>query len=253
MIQKQFFTVIAPALAALIVAGACKSEEGDDNAMEMVTASTTTPTTGVPPMPTGSATGTGTGTGVVGTANPLPTPTGTPTTPPTGTPTTAPTDTAPMCTNVEDGQGVNPMGPFGATWLFGYSDSTTAACLVKTTHCLDTATPGKFCFNGTAADAMAKYECWGAGIGLQMALADATSVKMPWDAAALGIAGVKFTIAGVAGGPKVRAQLSIAGLPDDATYPRARRYQDQGVAVASDHCTRRGEALQLLRHRVLLG
>jgi hypothetical protein len=122
------------------------------------------------------------------------------------------------------------MGSLGSTYVFSYGDSDKPECMIKTAHCLDTATAGAIRFFGTAAAAMSDYACYGAGIGIQMARADDMGVvQQAWDAAALGIAGVKLTFTGVAGGPKLRAQISIDGLPDDGAYVHGKGTKDIGT------------------------
>jgi hypothetical protein len=89
---------------------------------------------------------------------------------------------------------------------------------MPTTHCLEH-TADSICFDGTAAPAGDSYECWGSGYGIQMAAADELgNVTLAWDASAVGVAGVKFTLSGMAGGPKIRAQISQDGLADTAAF-----------------------------------
>lgn len=204
------FNVAAPVLVAVACAAACgeKSEGNDPD-----------------PTPTNSTTGPGTATGpamtMPGTGPAMTTaPTTQPTTGPSMTATMMPTATGPMssCMNTMD-DGVAPSEVSGATWIFSYSDSANATCMTPTKHCLNNDMPNSVCFDGIAAPAGDDYECWGAGMGIQMALADAMgTIQLPWNATEIGVAGVKFTIAGAAGGPKIRAQLSQVGLPDDAAF-----------------------------------
>ncbi len=192
MSKVRVFKFVAPAVAALVAAAACGEEEGGNgNSNAPVGPGTTaTPTTpGSTPATPGST----------------PSPSA-----------TEPATPASMCMNTADGGGAPPMVD-GATWIFSYGDSANMACMAPSTHCLDVTQPGKMCLEGVAADAMTGYPCWGAGFGVQMAVADDMGVvTLPWDAAAAGVAGVKLTLTG--SGPALRAQIGVDGLPDDATY-----------------------------------
>lgn len=65
------------------------------------------------------------------------------------------------------------------------------------TICVDELTANRICLKGDAADAGSDYEYWGAGFGIGLAPADENgTVTAPFDAAAAGIHGARFTVEG---------------------------------------------------------
>jgi hypothetical protein len=184
---------------------------------------TPVPTTPVPTTTMPAATETGTAP-----TNVMPTAPATNVTPPG---TAEPPREVPDCSNT-DTQGFEgaELGAFpGATYVFSYSDATSSSCPEPSLHCLAVSGAGAQFF-GVAAAAQSDYACWGAGLGIQMALADDLgSVLEPWDAASLGVTAVRFNVSGVTGGPKLRVQLSVVGLPDDALYAHGGGTADVGI------------------------
>jgi hypothetical protein len=108
------------------------------------------------------------------------------------------------------------IGLDGGRNIFFFGDNTTTGCSQMMM--------GQACMYGeadTSAVGDDMYANWGAGMGLQLA-ADSAN---PWDAATLGIMGVKFTVTGWSGRP-VRVQLSQ--VDDPAITDASANYEENG-------------------------
>ncbi len=112
--------------------------------------------------------------------------------------------------------GVEPLAIDGATWVYTYSDVDASFCKMPTTHCLS-APKGSVCLYGVAADAGTTYECSGATVSMRMATVDEVGTARPWDAASLGIAGVRFVLEGN-DGPDVRVLLTQTDTPPGVMF-----------------------------------
>lgn len=82
----------------------------------------------------------------------------------------------------------------GSSATYTYGDAVS-------TRCVEAAAPNNLCLYGVGADSDDgngdMYAYWGAGLGIQLAEAETDgTVIAPWDATALGITAVQFTITG---------------------------------------------------------
>lgn len=189
--------------AAALIAAACSGDK--TNTTTVPGATTTAPTAVVPPV--GATT-----TGPVGaTTGPV----GATTSGATGATTTGATGAVPppvsTCTTVDafDNDAIATAAFPGVAAYYGYGDGKTSLCPTAAT------VANTLCIEGNAVSSKGEtndYEFFGAGVGLQMA----GSATAAWDAAAVGVVGVKFTTSGVAG-RKVRVQMSQINDPADAT------------------------------------
>jgi hypothetical protein len=99
----------------------------------------------------------------------------------------------------------------GAVQVFGNTDTAGS------TACIE-ATAAATCLKGKVTLAGEMYENWGTQIGFQMVQTDAQGVAAaPFDAAALGIVGFRFTLTGAGSSakgkpPKVRLQVAMTNL-----------------------------------------
>lgn len=131
------------------------------------------------------------------------------------------------CTNTaNEGQGLDLSAAENnfVTAIYAFGDTNNGAVPATdtdpaTTFCIvqPDGTTGQMCMNGTGAEACGgvtpcDYHRWGAGIGVQLSVHDATSGAItPFDAAAANIAGVSFNVTGVPTNG-LRVQLT---MPDD--------------------------------------
>lgn len=105
-----------------------------------------------------------------------------------------------------------------------------------TTRCLEAAGPNDLCLYGLGADsddgAGNMYANWGSGLGIQLADAEEDgTINAPWDAAALGITAVQFTITGATAAAPVRFGLGMVETTfGDVTVP----FPDQPFVNGSD-------------------
>jgi hypothetical protein len=113
----------------------------------------------------------------------------------------------------------------GSIATYSYGDAVS-------TRCLEAAGANHLCLYGVGADSddgMGNmYGNWGAGLGVQLAEAEEDgTVIAPWDATALGITGVQFTLSGVTAAAPVRFGL---GMVSTAEIP----FQEQPFVNGSD-------------------
>lgn len=209
--------------AAALIAAACGTTENNTNPGPTASTTGLVTTTGV--VPTGSTTGpapVGPTGPTGGTTGPAPTSSATGGTGPTG-PVAPPPST---CTNVDYEVGNDAFTTAnlsGVRSVYGYGDDTTSLC--KTAE--DPVAPGAVCVEGNALDAGTEFTNWGAGIGLLLAETDEAGVVVaPWDATALGIVGMRFTVAGFEGTRPVR--VGITQVNDPAITTPADNYEANG-------------------------
>lgn len=184
--------------AAALLAAACGEKANTTTPINPVTPPSVTPSTTTPAVtPTTPVT-------------PSVTP---PVTPPAGSTTTdtttSSTPTTPMsaCTSVDYAADNNTIATAafpGVAAYYGYGDTMTSLCSGAATAA------ATLCIEGNAVSSKgptSDYEYYGAGVGLQMALATDGVADAPWNATALGITGLKFTASELAG-RHVRVQFS---------------------------------------------
>ncbi len=116
------------------------------------------------------------------------------------------------CDNTEnDGLTTEQAEVPAAAGIYSYGDG-------KTTMCLSTEGGNQVCLNGLGADsddgAGNKYHYWGAGAGIQLYREDSAGNVVPWDAEAAGVAGVRFTIAGVSSSAPVRMGMTLVNTDE---------------------------------------
>ncbi len=255
MRKNTFFKILAPGLATVLAALSCGEEDsGNGSGADGVSSSSNTNTTGTG-TGTGSATGTNTAPGGTGTTTATGTTSntantggmdtggGATTTPDDGSGTGTPADDgaatddgattdeivpegpAVTCTDTPTAGGAdNELPAFdGVQRIFLYGDGRSALCV-------DDTQAMTLCAEGTAWNSDGPggdYEFWGAGFGLQMADTDANGdLVAPFDATAAGIAGVKFTVTGVAGGAPIRVQMGM--VDDPAITTSSANYEENG-------------------------
>lgn len=203
--------------ASALIAAACSGDSKSNNPPVITQPTTTTSGTDTtaPPVPPGTDTAT----------PPAPT-TPAPTTPGTVPPTTPPAAEPSACTSVDYEAGNDAFTSAslsGTRSVYGYGDNTTSLC--KTAD--DPVAPGAVCVEGNAVPAGTDFATWGAGIGLLLAATDANGeVISAWDAAALNIAAVRFTAAGLEGTRKVR--IGITQVDDPAITETSKNYGANG-------------------------
>jgi hypothetical protein len=135
----------------------------------------------------------------------------------------------PVCFQTDEDKITNDTAQIdGVATIYTFGDGLTTACL-------SSPATGQVCLDGTASDSSGpedEYEYWGAAMGFLLASADADgNVVMPFDATALGITHVKFTLTGVGSAPvRVRAaQANTPELPDGPT-----NYQENAFGWGPD-------------------
>jgi hypothetical protein len=112
----------------------------------------------------------------------------------------------------------------GSIASYAYGDTVS-------TRCIEAAATNNLCLFGVGADSnngTDMYANWGSGIGIQLADANEDgTVNAPWDAGALGVDGVQFTLTGITAAAPVR--LGIVLVSTDLIP-----YQDQGFVWGED-------------------